>query len=247
MICIYLCDDDDAMRGQIQKILERKILIEEYDMRIVLSVSSAGPLLEAVRRERGKRGVYFLDVELKDGEWDGFLLGRQIRRFDPHATLVYITGFGDLAYRTFRYHLEAFDYIVKDPARLEEDISRCLSAVTEHLLDERCDPKEIYTVRSGDVLRHIPVSDILFFETAPAAHHIYLHTARSRIEFLGSLDRIEAELGERFFRAHRSYLVAVDKIEEIDIRHGKLRAGGRECLVSRKARSALLLRMGGES
>ncbi len=61
MICIYLCDDDDAMRGQIQKILERKILIEEYDMRIVLSVSSAGPLLEAVRRERGKRGVYFLD------------------------------------------------------------------------------------------------------------------------------------------------------------------------------------------
>ena len=51
MICIYLCDDDDAMRGQIQKILERKILIEEYDMRIVLSVSSAGPLLEAVRRE----------------------------------------------------------------------------------------------------------------------------------------------------------------------------------------------------
>ena len=147
MICIYLCDDDDAMRGQIQKILERKILIEEYDMRIVLSVSSAGPLLEAVRRERGKRGVYFLDVELKDGEWDGFLLGRQIRRFDPHATLVYITGFGDLAYRTFRYHLEAFDYIVKDKEQTGPFAARCLEAVHARLQDECRDPAEIFSLR----------------------------------------------------------------------------------------------------
>ncbi len=247
MIGIYLCDDDDAVRHQIQNILERSILIGEYDMRIVASVPAAEELLEAVRREKGKRGIYFLDVELKDGEWDGFLLGREIRRSDPHATLIYITSFGDLAYRTFRYHLEAFDYMIKDPARLEADVSRCLAAVAEHLLEERADPDQIFTVRTGERLRHIPVAEILFFETAPAAHHLYLHTAHSRIEFVGSLGEIGAQLGDRFLRVHRAYLVAADKIKEIDFRHGTLRIAGRECLVSRKARSMLLARVGGET
>ena len=40
-------------------------------------------------RRRG--GVYFLDVDLKDGAWDGFTLGRELRRRDPHGTLIYIT------------------------------------------------------------------------------------------------------------------------------------------------------------
>ena len=45
----------------------------------------------------------------------GFRLGRELRRRDPRGTLVYITSYEDLAWRTFQYHLEAFDYIVKGP------------------------------------------------------------------------------------------------------------------------------------
>ena len=32
MIGIYLCDDEDAVRHEIQVALEQKILIENYDM-----------------------------------------------------------------------------------------------------------------------------------------------------------------------------------------------------------------------
>ena len=245
MICIYLCDDDDAMRGQIQKILERKILIEEYDMRIVLSVSSAGPLLEAVRRERGKRGVYFLDVELKDGEWDGFRLRQELRRRDPHGTLVYITAYGDLAWRTFQYHLEAFDYIIKAPEQIGPSVSQCLSEIHLRLLAERQNPAELFTLRTGDAVRHVPLSDILFFETAPIPHHVLLHTSCSQMDFLGSLNELEIRLGDRFIRTHRSYLVAADKIETVDLKHNRLWAGGYECLLSRTGKAALRKKMGG--
>ena len=74
------------------------------------------------------RGVYFLDVELKDKSWDGFLLGCELRRRDPHGTLVYITSYGDLAWRTFQYHLEAFDYIVKETEQAGPAASRCLAS-----------------------------------------------------------------------------------------------------------------------
>ena len=113
MIGIYLCDDEDSVRHQIQTALEWKIIVANYDMEVVCSAAKAQELLDAV--EDSKQGVYFLDVDLKDEEWDGFRLGRELRRRDPRGTLVYITSYEDLAWHTFQYHLEAFDYIVKGP------------------------------------------------------------------------------------------------------------------------------------
>ena len=195
MIPIYLCDDEEAVRHQLQTALEWKIFMENYDMKVVLAASTAGELLDAAAN--GGRGVYFLDVDLRDGEWDGFTLGRELRRRDPHGTLIYITSYGDLAWKTFQYHLEAFDYIVKEGEQTGSDAAQCLEAVHARLLDERHDPAEVFSLRTGDETRHVPLANILFFETAPKAHHVFLHTADSRLDFVGSLNDLERELGGR--------------------------------------------------
>lgn len=237
MIPIYICDDDDAVRQQIQTALRWKIVMENYDMEVACAAASAQELLAAV--EDGSRGVYFLDVELKDKSWDGFLLGCELRRRDPHGTLVYITSYGDLAWKTFQYHLEAFDYIVKDGEQTGAAVARCLEAVHTRLLHERRDPTEIFSLRTGEETRHVPLSDILFFETAPKSHHVFLHTADSRLDFLGNLNELESELGGRFVRVHRAYLAAWDKIEAVDWKEGRVRVGGRECLLSRAGKTRL--------
>ena len=243
MIGIYLCDDEDAVRHQIQTALEWKILVENYDMQVVCSASTAQELLDAAENER--RVIYFLDVELKDGAWDGFRLGQELRRRDPHGTLVYITSYRDLAWRTFQYHLEAFDYIVKEREQIGPSVSRCLGEIHMRLLAERRDPAEMFTLRTGDTVRHLPLGDILFFETASAPHHVLLHTANSRMDFLGSLNELETQLGDRFIRTHRAYLVAADKIDTVDLKHNKLWAGGYECLLSRAGKAELRRKMGG--
>ena len=135
MIQIYLCDDEESVRHQLRTALEWKICMEDYDMKVVCAVSTAQELLEAV--EDNSRSIYFLDVDLRDGEWDGFTLGRELRRRDPHGTLAYITSYGDLAWKTFQYHLEAFDYIVKDGEQTGAAVARCLEAVHTRLLHER--------------------------------------------------------------------------------------------------------------
>ena len=141
MISIYLCDDEESVRHQLKTALEWKIFIENYDMRVVCAASAAQELLDSARDSR--RGVYFLDVDLKDGAWD------------PHGTLVYITSYGDLAWKTFQYHLEAFDYIVKDGEQTGPAIARCLEAVHARLLDERRDPAEMFSLRTGDETMYI--------------------------------------------------------------------------------------------
>lgn len=243
MIGIYLCDDEDSVRHQIQTALEWKIIVANYDMEVVCSAAKAQELLDAV--EDSKQGVYFLDVDLKDEEWDGFRLGRELRRRDPRGTLVYITSYEDLAWRTFQYHLEAFDYIVKGPEPVGPSAARCLDEIHERLLAERQAPTETFTLRTGDMVRHVPLRDILFFETAPAPHHVFLHTSGSRMNFLGSLNELEIQLGEQFIRTHRAYLVAADKIEAVDLKHNKLWVGGQECLLSRAGKAELRRKTGG--
>lgn len=243
MIEIYLCDDEDAVRRQIQTALERKILADDYDMKVVCSAANARELLDAA--EHSKQGIYFLDVELKDKEWDGFRLGCELRRRDPYGTLVYITSYGDLVWRTFQYHLEAFDYIVKGSGQIGPSAARCLGEIHARLLAERQAPTEMFTLRTGEMERHVPLGDILFFETAPASHHIFLHTSGSRMDFLGSLNELEMQLGDRFIRVHRAYLVAVDKIESIDLKQNKLWAGGHACLLSRAGKVKLRKKIGG--
>lgn len=148
MIRIYLCDDEEAVLHQLKIALEWKILVENYDMVVAHAASAAQALLDAVGDSR--RNIYFLDVDLRDGDWDGFKLGRELRRRDPHGTLVYITSYGDLAWKTFQYHLEAFDYIVKEGEQTGSAAARCLEAVHARLLDERHDPAEVFSLRTGD-------------------------------------------------------------------------------------------------
>lgn len=243
MIGIYLCDDEDVIRHQIQTALEWKIFSENYDMKVVCSTANAQELLDAA--VNGKQGIYFLDVELNDSEWDGFRLGRELRRRDPYGTLVYITSYGDLAWRTFQYHLEAFDYIVKGSEPIGPSAAQCLDEIHARLLAKRQTPTETFTLRTGEMVRHVPLHDILFFETAPAPHHVFLHTSSSRMDFLGSLNELEVQLGERFIRTHRAYLVAADKIEAVDLKHNKLWAGGHECLLSRTGKAELRKKTGG--
>ena len=241
MIPIYLCDDEESVRHQLKTALEWKIFMENYDMKVVCAASAAQELLETAQDTR--RGVYFLDVDLKDGAWDGFTLGRELRRRDPHGTLVYITSYGDLAWKTFQYHLEAFDYIVKEGEQTGPAITRCLEAVHARLLDERHDPAEMFSLRTGDETRHIPLAGILFFEAAPKAHHVYLHTADSRLDFVGSLNELEKELDGRFVRVHRSFLAAWDKIETVG--GNQIQVGGRICLLSRTGKAELKKKLRG--
>lgn len=244
MINILLCDDDAKIRLEIERQICNQITFQQYDMAIALSCESPVTLLDELKRMEKKCNIYFLDVDLKHCEYDGFLLGKRIRELDPSGTIIYITSFGDLAYKTFQYHIEAFDYIVKDkPEEMAVSISRCLLSIVERRAKEDTSLSSYYTFRTQDMIQHIPIMDIYFFETSAKAHFIVLHGKYQRIEFLSNLSEIEEELNEHFIRIHRSYLIAVDKIEKIDLKRSEVIIGG-ECLkISRKCKSKLLERI----
>ncbi len=62
-----------------------------------------------------------------------------------------------------------------------------------------------------------------------------------RVDFIGSLQEIEEQLGDRFVRAHRAYLINPEHIQELDLKHNEVRMkNGEVCLVSRSMKGKLL-------
>ena len=244
MLPIYICEDDAMILAAQKKFLEKQIMMEGYDMQIALCSRHPQEIIEAVAADP-KRGIYFLDVELKDEPMDGFMLGQQIRKFDPRGFLIYVTSFPDLAFETFRYHLEALDYIVKgNSEKMLAGMYKNLAVITERMCKEQGEQKEYFTVKVLDIVRHVPVDEIMFFETSVRTHRIELHAKNDCIDFIGSMQELQEQFREHFLRVHRSYLVNVNKIQELDLKHREiLMDNGEKCLFSKNMKGELLSRI----
>lgn len=244
MLSVFICEDEEPIRVAEREYLEKQILIEEYDMEIVCCTGHPEEVLQKMSGD-GRRGIYFLDVELKGASMDGFELGREIRKRDARGFLIYVTAFRDLAFETFRYHLEALDYICKeDRTQMFAGIAGCLRVITERMCEERGHEQKYFTVKMLDVVRHVPVDEILYFETSGRTHRIELHAERERLDFIGSMQGLEQELGQDFLRVHRSCLVNVHQIAGVDLKKKELLLKNKEhCVFSGKMKKRILEQM----
>lgn len=241
MISVYICDDENTIRKAIRTEVEKEILIHNYDMQVVCDKGTPQELLDCIG-EHENRGIYFLDVDLKGSSMNGFLLGQEIRKRDPRGFLIYVTAYEDLAFETFRYKLEALDYIVKSkPEEMFCGIRRCLETAKKRIAEEHGCGCEYFTVKYLDTVRHIPVNEILFFETGDKTHRIVLHGLKGRMDFIGTIQNLETQLGNKFMRVHRAYLVNTEQIDHLELKkHQIIMKNGEICLYSRRIKDTLL-------
>ncbi len=98
-----------------------------------------------------------------------------------------------------------------------------------------------FTMKVLDVVRHIPVEEILYFSTAGRTHRVELHTKRERLDFIGSMQELERTLGPGFCRVHRACLVNTDQITGVDLKQKELLLkNGERCVFSRTMKKKIL-------
>ena len=128
--------------------------------------------------------------------------------------------------------------------KMEEGLGKSLSVITERMRAEQGEHREFFSVKVMDVVKHVPIDEIMFFEAAPGTHRIALHGVNDWFDFIGSLRELEGQLGSRFLRTHRAYLVNVEQIAELDLKDREIRMkNGERCLFARNMKGALLERM----
>lgn len=230
MLEVIICEDNSVHREKIKKIIENTILREEIDLKISLCTGRPEEVIEYIEKNNSV-GIYFLDVDLKCSI-NGIRLGEKIRELDTRGFIIFTTTHLEMSYLAFKYKVEAMDYVIKDDDDFKDRVNSCLVKAYNIYYNDR--NRDGYITINVDARAiNVKLSDILFVETAEAAHKIRIHEENRQIEFYGKLSDIQEKLGSNFYRSHKSYIVNRGKIKEIDRKNNRIiLVNGDECYVS---------------
>ena len=149
----------------------------------------------------------------------GFEVAQFIRHHNPYAIIVFITSRSEFATLTYKYQVSALDFVDKDindelfKKRIKQSI-----LYTKNMLLENKDVVDYfdYNYKGNDL--KIPYHDILYIETTGVSHKLRIIGKNFAKEFYGTMTDIQEKDKEtqRFYSAHKSFLVNVGNIREID-------------------------------
>lgn len=214
MQAIYICEDDPTQLNFMTTVIENYLMMEELMMKVELATQNPDELLQHLAYTNAENGIYFLDIELSHS-MDGIQLAQAIRQQDDLGKIIFITTHGEYAPVTFRYKVEALDYIIKStPEKVQAQIIECLQVIEDRQL-VNADEKQHYIFKSGTKTRSVPYESILYVESLPQPHKVALHTTHGNYQFYDSLKAVEAT-ADSFVRVHRSFVANLNMIESID-------------------------------
>lgn len=217
MIDIYICEDNEKQRNYLKSQIDNFIAFEQLDMQITTATDDPAIILSAAQHS-SNCGLYFLDIDLNTPETNGFLLAQNIRKIEPRCFIVFVTSHIELSYYTYQYKVEALDFIVKDNIdTMKNKIHECILNAYEKHTHSSQHNISIFTATMPDGKQiSVPHSEIIAFETSNTTHKIIFHGKNRLLEFPEQLNTLEKELNEHFFRCHRSTIVNLMNIKEID-------------------------------
>ena len=154
--------------------------------------------------------LVFLDIEMPD--MSGIDLIKKLGNKKP--LIVFTTAKTDYAVEAFE--LNVVDYLVKPITlpRLQQAVEKAQETVESDKQELKVEEQNFVFVKDGGMLKRISIDDILFLEAM--GDYVKVHTAPKFHVVHATLKSIEEKLpSTKFLRVHRSYIVAINKIDFI--------------------------------
>jgi DNA-binding LytR/AlgR family response regulator len=202
-------DDEELARTLLQNYIGRLPHLE-------LVASCANPLEAMSVLQQQPIDLLFLDIQMPE------LTGIEFLRTLTYKPLVIFTT-AYTEYALDGYALDVTDYLLK-PFSFE----RFLQAVnkagtllqsrngnTPIVLETETPVKDYILVKADHKVHRLKMDDILYIQSM--REYVAFHTPAGRLLSLNALKNLDEELPpERFIRIHKSYIVAIDKIDTLE-------------------------------
>lgn len=206
----YIIDDEHLA----QEILEEYIAKVPF---LELKGTFISPLEAAAQLDEDKPDLLFLDINMPDLDGLSF-----IPMLNPKPMIILTTAYDQYALKAFE--LEVKDYLVKPFSfeRFYKGVLRLYKEQSNRQLPEKHEVKadlkpdqEYIFLKVGHRIQKIATRDILFVEGMK--DYLRIHTPKEKIMTLLSFAKLEELLpAQDFARVHRSFMVAIDKIDHIE-------------------------------
>jgi DNA-binding LytR/AlgR family response regulator len=154
--------------------------------------------------------VVLLDIEMPG--MSGLELTQNLGKKRP--IIIFITSKKDYASEAF--NLNVVDYIVKPivPSRFIQAIDKAREILQSQTEEVKMNEDEFIFIRDSNVVKRLRLDDILYAEAM--GDYVKLHTPQRFFAIHTTLKTVEQRLpATKFLRVHRSFMVAVDKIDTI--------------------------------
>ncbi|MEL1242817.1 LytTR family DNA-binding domain-containing protein [Flavobacterium sp. DGU11] len=202
--CLIVDDEPLAL-----SLLESYVLKTPF-LELASKCSNAFEALEAL--DAGEIHVAFIDIQMP--ELTGLELSKSIKK---STKIIFTTAFNEYALEGFR--LEALDYLMK-PFGFDEFYRAALRAKEWFSLvgNTTVPTKEQFIfVKSEYRQLKIRLEEVMYFEGLKDYVKIWIRGEAKPVLSLLSLKSLEEQLpSSQFMRVHRSFIVALDKIEAIE-------------------------------
>lgn len=262
-IRVVIADDEPPARDRIRELLD-----ERSGFEVVAECGTGRQTLDTIRSTRPD--LLFLDVQMP--RMTGLEVIDALERHEIPAT-VFVTAYDAHAVRAFEVH--ALDYLLKpfDDRRFDESLRRARARIrSRELLEDLArgidgllsevgvapapaaveeaepvgKPLERLVVKRGERSILVPVDVVDWFEAAN--YYVVLHVGTETYVLDDSMANLERRLGDRFVRIHRSTIVNLDRVVELNrMFHGDFSVvleDGTDLKLSRTYRAGLEQRLG---
>ena len=203
MNCIIV-DDNPMARMAMKKLVEQ--------VKDLLVISECENAIEAYNVVNNNSiDLLLLDIEMPGVS--GIELTKNLGKRSPF--IIFTTGKTDYAVDAFE--LNVVDYLVKpiEPARFIKAIERVREAMESSKQQVEVRDKEFVFIKDNGVLKRIGADDILYLEAM--GDYVKIFTSQKFHIVHATLKSIEEKLPSlKFMRVHRSYIVALNKIDFIE-------------------------------
>ena len=154
--------------------------------------------------------ILLLDIEMPG--MTGLDLIKKLGNTKP--LIIFTTAKKDYAVEAFE--LNVIDYLIKPIAlpRLKQAIDKAQEALDSNKQEVKVEEQAFVFVKDNGVLKRIAIDDILFLEAM--GDYVKVHTPQKFHVVHATLKSIEEKLpSSKFLRVHRSFIVAINKIDYI--------------------------------
>ena len=225
--------------NQLKKSIQKYAMIEANSINVILSATDVKDILKFIRYK--KADCYILELDRSKSRFE---LATEIRNSDPLASIILITDNSEILQLAFTYKIAVLDYIVKNE-HISNNVINSLKIAYKRYRQIGKEPYIPYfQIEVGEYVKNIPFNEIFFFESLPNSHKIILQAENSRFEFYGTLKKVSFNLDSRFYRCHKSYIVNMNQIDEIDKSNHKIKMkNGEYCYASYRLLKSLIYNM----
>lgn len=204
--CIIIDDEPPAIR-----VLE-KFTQQLKDLELLASFTNPLEALSMIQQQQPE--IVFLDIQMPN------ITGIQFSKLiDYDAHIIFTTAYAQFAVEGFQ--LNAIDYLLKPIAfpRFIEAIEKVKKreGSTQKHQNLHCDNPAYFFIKTDrkNKFKKVDLQEILYIESIK--NYVVIHTKAEQIVSYNALKNIQETLsGNRFVQIHKSYIVALDKVQKTD-------------------------------